>query len=311
MGIHWSIIRNPQACSGKGAKLWPRIEEMLNKAGISYSEMETSRPLHAFEMARDLVRTGSTHLIAVGGDGTVNEVVNGIFGQSENNPANVVLTQIPIGTGNDWRRTVGIPTKLEACIQMLQDFKEIKQDIGLVQWEEQEREVKRYFANVAGMGFEALAGQKANAQKAAGKGGIMGYVSALIATLRQFNSLDAEIIIDGKALPKSPVFSLSVGICKYNGGGMMPCPQAELDDGLLDLTLIREISKAAVIANIPRLFSGKFVRHSAVTQFKCKSIEVKTGIDNLLETDGEVIGQGNAHFTLLPQALRVAIPRQA
>ena len=309
MGIHWSIIRNPQACSGKGAKLWPKIETLLKAAGVSYSEMETSRPLHAFEMARDLVRTGSTHIIAVGGDGTVNEVVNGIFSQSEHNPANIVLTQFPIGTGNDWRRTVGIPTKLEACVQMLQDFKEIKQDVGRVTWANKQQEETRYFANVAGMGFEALAGQKANAQKAAGKGGIMGYVSALIATLRQFDSLEAEIFVDGKPLPKGEIFSLSVGICKFNGGGMMPCPKAIYDDGLLDLTLIRDLSKAAVVANIPRLFNGKFVKHPAVFQYQCKTIEVRTGLTNLLETDGEVIGQGSSTFSIIPKALRVAIPR--
>lgn len=308
MGIHWSIIRNPQACSGKGGKQWPRIKSALKNAQISFSAYETSRPNHAFEIARDLVRTGSTHLIAVGGDGTVNEIVNGIFSQSDSNPANVVLTQIPIGTGNDWRRTMQIPIKLEACIAMLNDFKEIKQDIGLVTWEQNGKSSKRYFANIAGMGFQAMAGQKANEQKAAGQGGIMGYVSALISTLRLYQSLDAEIIVDGKQVLDSKMFSLAVGICKYNGGGMMPCPDAIFNDGQLDFTLIRHLSKAAVIANIPRLFSGKFVKHDAVSQYRCKQIEIKTSNDNLLETDGELIGQGNVKFSIMEKALRIAVP---
>lgn len=310
MGVQWSIIRNPMASSGKSAKLWPEIEQMLQSEGIAYSDLETSRPKHAFEMARDLVRTGSTHLLALGGDGTVNEVLNGIFSQGEHVASKVVLGQIPIGTGNDWRKSLGIPKDIRQAVQLLKNFDIRRQDLGLVEWEGENGPEQRYFCNIAGMGFEAFAGEKANAQKAAGNGGIMGYVSALLSSLGQYKSIPCELWVDGKQLQGGPIFSLTVGICKYNGGGMMPCPNAIIDDGLLDLTLIRDLSKATVVANIPRLFNGKFVKNKAVEQYRAKLVEVKTSSDNLLETDGEVIGAGNARFSLLPLALNVAVPKQ-
>jgi diacylglycerol kinase (ATP) len=309
MAPHWTIIHNPKSCSGKSAKLWPEIAQLLARSEISYTLHTTLYARHAIDLTRDAILAGARHLVAVGGDGTVNEVLNGIFGQSVVPTDQIVMTQIPIGTGNDWRRTVGIPTKYAACIAMLKDPMERLQDVGVVAWDAEAGTQQRYFCNVAGMGFEAAVGVKANADKAAGKGGILGYIPALLGILFRYQATSVAFKIDGKALPQRKFFTMAVGICKFNGGGMKQCPDAVIDDGLFDLTFINEVPKSIVVANFPRIFTGGFVKIKYVEQHRGKSIEVITGPETLLEVDGENIGQGAASFSILPVALRVAVPQ--
>lgn len=309
MAIHWTIIHNPRACSGKGAKVWPTVERMLAQAGISYTHHATTHPRHAIALTRAAVLAGSRHFVAMGGDGTMNEVLNGIFGQSEVPTDQIVMTQIPIGTGNDWRRTLGIPKRHADCIALLAAPAERLQDVGVVDWVEDGTPHRRFFANVAGMGFEAFAGQKANAQKAAGKGGPLGYYPALVSCLAKYKAIESAFVIDGQRLPSRKFFTLALGICKFNGGGMKQCPSALIDDGLFDLTLINDAPKYVVVANMPRLFSGGFVKIKYVEQHRAKSVQVMAGPEALIEVDGENIGKGVPTFTMLPKALRVAVPK--
>ncbi|MBP8074283.1 MAG: diacylglycerol kinase family lipid kinase [Bacteroidia bacterium] len=306
MAIHWTLIHNPRSCSGKGAKHWPEIEKLLQAASIDFEVLKTEYAGHAIVLTKDAIARGARNLVAVGGDGTVNEVLNGIFQQASVPSTDIVLTQIPIGTGNDWRRTVGIPKDYASCVKLLSNWQEIRQDVGVVEWETDQGTQRRYFDNVAGMGFEAAVGIKANADKAAGKGGILGYIPALVGILFRYKMTSAAFVVDGKQLPARNFFTLAVGICKFNGGGMQQCPGALLDDGLFDLTVINELPKWKVIWNFPGIFTGKFVRISHVEQHRCSSLAVTTGTETLLEVDGENIGQGTAKFSILPKALRVA-----
>jgi diacylglycerol kinase (ATP) len=308
MSTQWTVIHNPKSCSGKGAKHWPEIEAILKREGIVYEVVRTEYAGHAIPLTEELVRNGARNLVAVGGDGTVNEVVNGIFRQEVVPSSEILLTQIPIGTGNDWRRTVGIPKDYAGCVRVLKGWREVRQDVGVVEFREQSAEISvRYFVNVAGMGFEAAVGLKANADKAAGKGGgVLGYIPALVGTLLSYACTEAGFEVDGKVLSRRAFYSMAIGICNYNGGGMKQCPDAIIDDGLLDLTLINCLSKAAVVVNVPRLFNGKFVRSKHVEQHRGAVIAVDCGPETLLEVDGENIGRGAARFSVLPRALRVA-----
>lgn len=119
MSIQWTIIRNPKASGGKGARKWPAIEAALQAAGLSYEAFETQHPQHAIQLTQEAIARGRRHFVAVGGDGTANEVANGILGQSEVPPLDICMGLIPIGTGNDWGRTVGIPSKLKAAVAQL------------------------------------------------------------------------------------------------------------------------------------------------------------------------------------------------
>jgi diacylglycerol kinase (ATP) len=218
------------------------------------------------------------------------------------------MAQIPMGTGNDWRRTIGIPKDHRAAVNLLRNWKESVQDVGLVEWAEGNRTQRRYFCNVAGMGFEAAVGIRANADKAAGKGGILGYIPALLGILSRYQPTHVSLQVDGKQVAARKFFTLAIGICKFNGGGMKQCPEALHDDGLFDMTIINELPKWVVIANFPRIFTGGFVKIKYVEQFRASRIEISAGPETLLEVDGENIGQGNATFTTLRKALRVAVP---
>jgi diacylglycerol kinase (ATP) len=306
MTMAWTVIQNPKSCSGKGARHWPEIEGLLREAGVEFALKVTEYAGHATVLAEEAVRGGARHILAVGGDGTVNEVVNGIMRQDAVPSTAVVVTQVPIGTGNDWPRTLGIPKDYAACVRILKQWREVRQDVGVVEWQADGKVQRRYFVNVAGMGFEAMVGLKANADKAAGKGGVLGYIPALVGTLMRYTCTEAGFHVDGKALPRRAFFSLAIGICKYNGGGMKQCPDAVIDDGLLDLTLINRLPKAAVVANFPRLFNGRFVRSRYVEQHRGAVIAVETGEETFIEVDGENIGQGAARFYVIPRALRVA-----
>ncbi len=336
MSNTWTVIVNLKASSGKCAKQWPRIKDFLDKYDLTYVVLETEYAGHAMKLARESVLQGARCLLAVGGDGTVNEVVNGLFTQQEVETTEVLVAQIPVGTGNDWRKTLGIPKGYEDAVKALAKGKTKLQDIGYVDFlgidPESENRLKagndqgspdesdssgaseptgkqpmrRYFANIGGMGFQAFAGTIINAQKARGKGGIMGYVQALITGLRKYKALPVRYLVDGVEKGNTDVFSIAVGICKYNGGGMKQCPDAIFDDGLLDLTVIHNLSKLKVLRNIPFLFTGSFVKRKQVLQFRGKEVRVESD-DILLEVDGENIGGGTSVFGIEPLRLRVVV----
>lgn len=301
-----TIIRNPNAASGEGMKIWPEVRKALLDQGLQFEDIRTEYPGHATELAREAISKGSRFIAAMGGDGTVNEVANGILGQSICNPIEILFTQIPVGTGNDWSRTMNIPKKYSEIALMLKNGIEKIQDVGLMSYfDEKGKEMQRYFVNMAGMGFDASVGERANKNKAAGKKGIGGYISALLGTLFSYRVKPMSIKVDGQKKGDFQLFSLSAGICIYCGAGMKQCPDASYNDGQLDITLIEKISKLKVIANIPALFSGKFVNNKEVHQLRGKYIEIANHKETLLEVDGEVLGSGSCVLSVLPESLRV------
>jgi diacylglycerol kinase (ATP) len=304
--MKWTIIRNPNAASGKCQKIWPDVRKVLLDNVVDFEDLRTDYPGHATELARESIAKGSRFIIAMGGDGTVNEVANGILGQSFCNPLEIVFTQIPVGTGNDWSRTMNIPKNYLDLSLMLKSGSERIQDVGLFSYKDDKgHEKQRYFVNMAGMGFDASVGEVANRKKAAGKSGFGGYISALLGTLFSYKVKPMSLKIDGEQKGDYQLFSLSAGICIFSGAGMKQCPQAIYNDGLIDITLIEKISKFKVIRNVPALFSGKFVKNKEVHQFRGKYIEIANDSETLLEVDGEVIGKGSCQIMILPLALRV------
>jgi YegS/Rv2252/BmrU family lipid kinase len=305
MSTIWTVIRNPKASSGKGAKRWPAIASALQAAGVEYQDFETNHALHAIQLTQEAIKAGARNFIAVGGDGTANEVANGILDQTAVDSLDIRMAQIPIGTGNDWRRTVGIPINYRKAAQLIAEAPEIVQDVGKVEYMNEGKKAHRYFINIAGMGYDAFVGLHANQRKAEGKGGMLGYMSTVLGCLSKYECTDIDFTIDGKNHDARKTFYFLVGICKYNGAGMKHCPDASYDDGLLDVTIIEEISTFKAITSLPRLFNGSFVRLKEAHQFTGTKIEVRSTPEVLLEVDGENLGQGPAQFSILPKKLRV------
>ena len=300
----WLTIVNITAGGGKAGKDWLKIRELLEKHDIQYHPEFTDRRLHAMVIARRKIEEGYNRIIVVGGDGTMNEVINGIFAQKRLKTNEVMLGMISVGTGNDWARMFHIPNDYESAIVTIKNQKTFIQDAGLVTYKKNERTWQRYFMNIAGMGFGAKVVAKTNKQKEKGKSSSTLYLLNLITSLLGYRSKKAQILIDGQLIDRK-VFNLSIGIGKYNGGGMMQIPDAIADDGLYTITLIKKMGKLNVIANIKRLYNGKITGHSRVETYSAKEISVDSPTQLHLETDGETLGHSPLEFQIIPKSIKI------
>jgi YegS/Rv2252/BmrU family lipid kinase len=300
--LRWGVVVNPNAGSGKCGKNWPIIQKLIKRAKIEFEFEKTERKGHAIELTKQLIDRGFRKLIVVGGDGTLNEVVNGIFTQGDIDAKTITLGMIPVGTGNDWCRTFQVSTKYIDAIKLIRDEKTVIQDIGLVDFHNNGIP-NRYFANVAGIGFDANVAHAANKLKEQGKGNAMSYMLILLKTLLKYNSKQMNLTIGGQEF-KERMFSIGIGIGQYNGGGMKQLPNAIANDGLLDITVIKNISKWTVIKELKGLYDGTFITHPKIVALQ--DIAVSFKLNQLeIETDGESVGQGPQNFSILPKALRV------
>ena len=305
----WLTIVNPHAGSSKGKRDWPTIKKLLIKDGFETKIIHTERSGHAIEITKKHIEEGYNNILVVGGDGTFNEVVNGIFLQKKFKTTDITLGMITVGTGNDWGRMYDLPQEYEDQIRIFKNGKTFVQDVGVVKYQNQQNRNDRYFVNIAGMGFDALVAHKTNKMKQKGKGGALVYLFNLVQSLFQYQVTYLEIDVDDKRIFEGKVFSISIGICKFNGAGMMQLPNAIPDDGLFDVTVIRKTSKLRVIRNIKNLYDGSFLKMKEVETYRGKkfTINSKPAHHLYLETDGESLGNSPLDFEVIPRAVKLII----
>jgi len=305
MSTEWFVIVNPNAGKRKGQHDWLTIARLLGEAGIDFLNVFTEHRDHANLLARKYIEKGFRKIIVVGGDGTLNEVVNGILTQNHIPSSEVILAMIPVGTGNDWCRMYKIPNDYKGAIAHIAKGNQFLQDAGKVSYYTSLGQEKiRYFINMAGMGFDALVAKKTNLQKEEGKFGSFSYFINIFSSLFSYKSARTTIVLDDKSISQD-IFSMSVGICQFNGGGMKQAPNAKPDDGLFDLTIIRPIGKFKVIRNVAKLFDGSFTRLPEVSTYTSSRIIIKSIIPIYIETDGESLGHTPFEFEIIPRSLRI------
>jgi len=302
----WYTIVNPEAGSGKGLKDWPRIEALLNELGINFEYKITERKYHTIELTVNAVRNGFRKILVVGGDGTLNEVVNGIFIQNVCKPNDIIIGVIGVGTGNDWQRTFKLPSDYRGKILAIKEERTILQDVGKVRFFEARIQQSRYFANAAGVGFDAKVALATNRLKESGRKGKLLYIYSLLKTLYYHRSTMAKIAIDSHKLD-GKIFSATLGIGKYNGGGMLQLPNALPDDGLFDITVINKIRRVNVLRNIFRLYNGTILNHPKILGYQGKNITISSKPPLSLEADGESLGTSPFTFSIVPQSIRVIV----
>lgn len=303
----WYFIVNPNAGSRKGVRDWPKISRLIRESGIPNETVLTTHQGHATDLAADCIRQGYRRIAVVGGDGTLNEVLNGIIKQDIIDPKEVRLGMIPVGTGNDWCRSFSIPFDYKKALDLLIQEKTFLQDVGKVTHYHHDKPEVRYFMNVAGMGYDALVNKKTNKLKEKGRGGPLTYIYFVFASLFQYRFMEAVIEVDGETVFKGEIFSMNVGICKYNGGGMMQVPFAVPDDGLLDVTLIKKAPKYMVVQHVRKLYDGSLVNLPIVRTFKGKEIRIRSTGRIYLETDGESLGHTPFTFEIIPLGIRTVV----
>ncbi len=301
----WLVVVNPNAGRRRGLIDWEKISGHLNRYHLKYTPVFTERPGHATEIVIEHVeQKGYRRIVVVGGDGTMNEVVNGIFGQKRFKTTDITLGMITVGTGNDWGRMFGIPSNYEDAVKILTMDRTFIQDAGKVRYCNQDESEDRYFVNIAGMGFDAEVTRKSNRLKEKGRGGVFLYFLNIFTSLLNYRNVEAFISVDGLNM-ENKIFSMNVGICKYSGGGMIQAPNAVPDDGLFDLTVIKKLSKPNVILSLKRLYNGTIHLHPKVDSFTGKSIRIESRDRIRLETDGETLGHTPIEFSIIPKSVKL------
>jgi len=300
----WVIIVNPNAGNGKGKKDWEKISAALRGKDLSFRVIFTEKKGHAMSLTNDAIEAGFRNIITVGGDGTLNEVVNGAFSNSACSTDAITLAMIPVGTGNDWGRMFGIPHDYEDAINVISDNKKMLHDIGLVSFYDGTEKKTRYFINIAGLGFESVVVKRANIQKEKGRNGKAIYFYNLLLSLLTYKNTKAEIVIDGKKT-HADVFSVNVGNGRYCGGGMRQTPDALPNDGILDVSVINGMGKIEIIRNLKMLYDGTILDHRKVDSYKCKNIKVTSDSLIYAEADGETLGHTPAEFTIIPACINI------
>jgi YegS/Rv2252/BmrU family lipid kinase len=310
----WLVVVNPKASVGKSGKDWPIIKQTLINEGIEFDDVLTEYPRHAIEIVRNaIVEKGYRKFISVGGDGTNNEVINGIFTQDVVPTNEITMATMPIGTGNDWRRTFNIPLEYDEVAKIIKAGQIFVHDVGKLTYYNDGDPKIRYFLNAAGTGLDEMVCSSTNLMKQQGKGGTIRYLISLVKCMLKYKVIHVQISIDDQMVFDDNILSVSVGNCRYNGGGMMMMPTAVPNDGLLDVTVIRKVSMFKFAANVKNIYDGSFIKKiNEVQTFKGKKIRIVSIPPHSLrvETEGENLNNSPFNFDILPKAINMVIPKE-
>ncbi|MEI6852589.1 MAG: diacylglycerol kinase family protein [Bacteroidota bacterium] len=304
MNNNWKVIINPHAGGNTDSSVLQRILSELENANIHFDHEESLYHRHIIEIASKSIINGYRKFIIIGGDGSLNELVNGIYNQSTANPDEITAALISLGTGNDWPKTHGLPKESKQMIERIKAGTTSLQDVGVVRYHYNTEIRTNYFVNVAGMGFDAFVVMNTAKKKGKKPRSKFSYLYSLFRSLLRYSCVKAKICVNGKEVFHNYLFSFNAGIGRYSGGGMMQAPEAIPDDGLLDVTVFRKMSKAKVIANVKRLYDGSFKNLPEVSLYKGQEVQIQSDKSILLECDGEVLGHSPALFTIIPSGFR-------
>lgn len=309
----WLVVVNVFAASRKAGSVWKRAAVMLEEAGIVFKARFTGGQDNAIAISRKASAEGYRKFLAVGGDGTVHDVLNGIAGyvyasgSEDVSISDFTIGVLPVGSGNDWVKSTGVPRDLKEASGCIAAGKTGPQDVVKVT----AGESVSYMANVGGIGLDARVCEIVNRKKEQGRRGKHLYVSALLYCIRHRVPVSARIICDGKEVFDGKYLSIAFGVGKYSGGGMRQTPLAVLGDGLLDVTVIPDIPIWTIAKEVPKLFTGTFHKVGVLTQAKCQVVEIlpETEADaEPVEVDGEVVGRAPVRMEVMPAQINVIMP---
>ena len=291
------------ARSGRGAvgKALPAVAGQLERHGLEHEVHHTQHAGHATQLARKALADGHRFLVAVGGDGTIHEVVNGMIENDEAVNRQAVLGVVAAGTGSDFIKTFGLPKTPADAVARLTGDHHFPIDIGKVVYTEDGREVTRYFPNIAevGLGAEVVA----RAQRLPRWMGHTVYLVAFWLTMRKHRA--AQVVVDlVDRRYEGRMNNMVVANCQFFGGGMKIAPKAAPTDGLLDIQ-IEHARKREAIAIMPKVFKGEHLPHPDIEESKRVRCSIDADRPLRIEADGEVLGYTPARFELLRNAINL------
>lgn len=289
----WFIIVNPRAGSGKTLSGWTLAERSLRERGVPFTAAFTQYKSHARELALQASRDGYRRLVAAGGDGTVHEMFSGVldFCLESGVPAEAfLLGNIPIGSGNDWLRSLDVDRDIDTAVRLIAGGARRMQDLVSVT---NSKGKVCCMANIGGTGFDSQVCERVNARKERGHRSKWIYFGSLIVTILKLKRLNVEVVGDGELVYKGRCYSIAFGNGRYSGGGMLQTASAVMDDGLVDVLVVPVMSLLRIVREIHRLFDGTTPQSSSLIYRQFRKIVVRP-VDGSparpVEIDGEIEG---------------------
>lgn len=303
------FIVNPNSSNGTTRKVWPEIEAAAKAQIGTFDVWWTERIGHGIELARRGAEQGYDFLVCVGGDGTNNEMVNGLM-NADGTPVNpaLVYASICMGTGGDFRKTTLIPKDFREAVSWLPGEKTANIDLGRMEMtDHHDRTVVRYFANITSLGIGGEVDERVNNTSKA-LGGFVSFAWSSLTTMVSYKNKRVRLILDDEHdLGERKIFAVAVANGQFFGGGMHIAPQADMADGLFDVIVIGDLTKLETLRQMPGIYQAAHLKYEKVEQYRAKKVVALSDERVLLDVDGEQPGKLPATFTICPGALKLKI----
>ncbi len=302
------LVVNPKSAGGQTGRRWAELAAELSRGLGEFGHAFTEGPLHAQSLAARALKDGYTCVAAVGGDGTINEVVNGFFEEGRAINPQAALAVVPRGTGGDFRRTWGWDLKLRTAIDRMRAPETAPFDVGKVEFFDHEGKPQvRYFANICSFGVSGLVDYEVN-QGSKALGGLVSFYVGTIKAMLKYRDRKVRLTLDDGPPKVLPVTTVAVANGRYFGGGMMVAPGADTADGWFDVTVWSGYRLTDFAVHSKSIYDGTHTRLKGTTLFRCRKLVAECDEDEvLLDVDGEQPGRLPCTVTLLPGAIRIKV----
>lgn len=300
------FIVNPRSANGATGARWPALEAYLRDVGLEGQTRYTRGPDDARRLTVEALAAGSRLVVAVGGDGTIHEVVNGFFDPQAPADHGAELGILPCGTGGDLIRTLGISRNPYHAAERLLKGAPRRFDVGLARFQAGGREITRYFVNIAEVGLGGAVVERVNRTSKA-LGGFVSFLAGTLATFATYRPGELTITVDAEPPRTLRAWNVVVGNGRYFGGGMRILPEAQPDDGLFDVMVVGDVPRSALFSNVAAIYRGTHLQARGVEHFRAREVTVEAQEPLLLDLDGELPGQSPVTFRLVPGALGIRL----
>jgi len=300
------FVVNPSAGDSEAELEWINILEVINKNSLDFDYTIIKFNGHTEKIVSEQIKNGHRNFIVVGGDGTLNEVINAVCKQNEVSTKDISIGIIQMGKDNDWAKYYGFDRDYQKAIDRIKRKYTKFQDVGLVRYKDEEKIKEAYFLNVAGMCLDGAVVKATNEMKVRGKRSWFHFMFNLIKRIINYKPWYLKIQINDEVI-EGKILSINIGNGKYSGGGMLQTPDAIIDDGLLDVTIYENMSKFKMAVNIKKLYDGTLGKVKGVKMYKTKKFSIESEQEIVGETDGETISSTTYDINIIPSAVKVFV----
>jgi len=302
---HWYFVINPVSGNGEGVKVWKQIQGMLDAENWHYSFGISEFHKHSIQLVTEKYKEGIRHFIGIGGDGTLNEMVNAIMNSPQGEAQSpCVIGLLSVGTGNDWVKSQTEKLTVENLIAKLKTEQSIFHNVGAVNVGETKNPF--YFMNIAGAGIDGFVVNELEKSSESGKPGKLVYLQSLLKALFRFKAPSTKVTIDEEPSYSGQALLMAASIGAYFGDGMHLSPNANAQDKSLDFTIVRKDNLFSIFTQLHKLFNGKIASATFVEKASGRELSFKAKSPLCVQADGELVGESNVvSFSFVHNAIKV------